>query len=87
MAVGALVLGILSLVFAFFVVGFQWVGALIALVGIVLGAMGRRDPMRAGLATAGLVCSIIGLIFSLLLYIACVACVGGMAGLGLLNYL
>ena len=82
MGVASLVLGILSLVIGVFSSGvLGWLGAIMAVVGIVLGAMGRKNPEKKGLATAGMVCSIIGLILCLLLYIACAACVGGLTSL------
>ena len=82
MGVASLVLGILSLVIGVFSSGLLgWLGAIMAVVGIVLGAMGRKNPEKRGLATAGMVCSIIGLILCLLLYIACAACVCGLASL------
>ena len=52
-----------------------------AIIGIILGALGKKDPAASGVATAGLVLSIIGLILCLLLYIACIACIGGLAAL------
>ena len=82
MGVASLVLGIQSLMIGVFSSGLLgWLGAIMAVVGIVLGAMGRKNPEKKGLATAGMVCSIIGLILCLLLYIACAACVGGLASL------
>lgn len=73
MAVASLVLGIVSLVFAC-IPGLGWLGGLIGIVGIILGALGRKDPAKKGMATGGLVCSIIGTVLGLALYIACVAC-------------
>lgn len=80
MAVASLVLGIISLVFAC-IPGTGWLGGIIGVVGIILGALGRKDPAKKGMATGGLVCSIIGAVLGLILYIACVACVacGGLA--------
>ena len=75
MGVASLVLGIISLVFSFAGVGVQWIGAIIALPGIVLGAIARKKPETRGIGTAGLVCSIIGFILCIILYVACVACV------------
>ena len=80
MGVASLVLGIISILIGLFTSGlFGWVGAILAILGIILGAMGRKDPDKKGLATAGLVCSIIGLVICLITYIACAACVGGLA--------
>ena len=80
MGVASLVLGIISLLIAIFTVGvYGWVAGIIGIIGIILGALGRKNEKGRGLATAGLVCSIIGLVLCLILYIACAACVGGLA--------
>lgn len=76
MGIASLILGILSLLFALIFTGFQWIGAIVGLIGIILGALGRKNPEKKGIATAGLVCSIIGFILSILLFVACVACIG-----------
>lgn len=82
MGVTSLVLGIIAIVIGIFSAGLLgWFGAILAIVGIILGAVGKKDPNKSGIATAGLVCSIIGLVLCLLLYIACVACIGGLASL------
>lgn len=80
MGIASLVLGILALLIGIFSAGaYGWLGAIFGLIGIILGALGRKDSEKTGIATAGLVCSIIGLVLSLILYIACIACVGGLA--------
>lgn len=77
MAVASLVLGIIALVISVFSGGaLGWLGSIIGILGIILGALGRKNPEKKGMATAGLVCSIIALSLGLLLYIACVACIG-----------
>lgn len=83
MAIASLVLGIVSCVIAaFFALAFGWVGVLVGVVGIVLGVLARKNPQTAGgMATAGLVCSIIGTVLSLALYVACMACAGGTAAM------
>lgn len=80
MAVASLVLGIVSIVFSL-IPGLPWVGAIAGLVGIILGALGRKDAEKKGMATAGLVCSIIGTVLSIIFYIACVACVTGLGSI------
>lgn len=40
----------------------------LAIVGIVLSALGRRSVTRKGMATAGLVLSILTIVFSVCLY-------------------
>lgn len=82
MGVAALVLGIIAIVCGLFLAGFQWVGAIAGLIGIILGALGRKNPEKKGISTAGLVCSIIGFILCIILYVACVACISGLAGIG-----
>ena len=81
MGVASLVLGIIAILIGLVSAGvFGWLGAILGIIGIILGALGRKsDPEKAGLATAGMVCSIIGTILSLLFYIACVACIGGIS--------
>lgn len=74
MAIASLVLGILSLVIGLFLSAYGWAGAILGIVGIVLGALGRKDAAKKGMATAGLVCSIIGTVLGIIFYIACVAC-------------
>lgn len=82
MGVASLVLGIIAVVIGLFTGGsFGWLGAILAIIGIILGALGKKNPEKSGLATAGLVLSIIGLVLCLLLYIACIACVGGLAAM------
>lgn len=83
MGVASLVLGIIAILIGAFSAGLLgWLGAIVGILGIILGALGRKSAEAKGLATAGLVCSIIGTILSLLFYIACAACVGGLATLG-----
>lgn len=60
MAVASLVLGIIGIIIGIFGSGFQWVGAIVCIIGIILGALGRKDIEKKGLATAGLVCSMGG---------------------------
>jgi len=73
MAVAGLVLGILSLV------GGSIPGAnafpmwLFGIVGIVISTIARKRE-SSGMATAGLVLSIIGTVLSLITFIACAAC-------------
>ena len=78
MGVASLVLGIISLVMALLFSGFGWLAAILGLIGIVLASAARKKA-KDGVATAGLVLSIIGLILGLLMYVACAALVGGMA--------
>ena len=77
MGVASLVLGIISIVISVFGTGsFGWLGLILGIVGIVLGVEGKKVPEQAGMAKAGFICSIIGVVLSLLFYIACIGCVG-----------
>lgn len=76
MGIAALVLGIVSLVWACF--GGTYLSAIVGIIGIILGAIGKKNGAKC--AVAGLVLSIIGTVLSLILFIACVACVSA-AGL------
>lgn len=78
MAIASLVLGIVSLAFLLFL---PVVSPIVGLVGIILGAMARKNTEQHGMATAGLVCSIIGLVLSLVVIIACAGCAATSAGI------
>lgn len=78
MGVASLVLGIISLVWSLF--AGTWISALIGIIGIILGAVARKQA-PSGVATAGLVLSIIGTILSLVFWIACLACAGAASSL------
>lgn len=78
MATAGLVLGILSLVGAVF----SWIPILsyialpLSIVGIILSALGmKKCPEKKGQAIGGLVTSIIALVLSGILLIACTICV------------
>lgn len=82
MGVASLVLGILAVLIDIFSSGvLGWLGAIMAIIGVVMGALGMKKPESKGIATAGLVLSIVGLALCLIMYAACVACVGGSAAL------
>lgn len=78
MGVASLILGIVSTVIGVFFNYIGWLGAIVGIIGIILGAVARKSA-KSGVATGGLVLSIIGTVLSLILYIACAACVAGIA--------
>ena len=63
-AVIALVLGIVSLVGALIIPFIGWLIAIVCgIIGIIQAGKGRKIQTKKGMATAGLVCSIIGVCF------------------------
>lgn len=75
LAVAALVIGILSIIFAFTAV---WLGLILGIVGVVLGANARKKH-QTSMATAGFVCSLLGLIFSAVMLVCGLVCLGSLA--------
>lgn len=79
-AVASLVLGIISAVFMFFsgtiVLGF--VSIILAVIGLVLGVQARREMPQGttGMATAGMVLSIVVLALTVIIMVGCATCVG-----------
>lgn len=76
MPVASLVLGILSILFVF-TGPFSFIGVILGIIGIVMGVLARKSEPENTLSTGGLVTSIIGCALSLLLNIACIACITG----------
>ncbi|NLK28946.1 MAG: hypothetical protein GX306_11495 [Clostridiales bacterium] len=81
-ATASLVLGIISLVFIFFGT-YAFIGMVLAIIGLVLGIQAKKESPDDGKAKAGVILSIIGLSLCALSFIACIACVGALAGLSL----
>jgi hypothetical protein len=82
MGVASLILGIVATALGLFSAGSLGLfGIIIGIIGIILGALGRKDEQGRGLATAGLVVSIIGTILSVIFYIACATCIAGLASI------
>lgn len=80
MGVASLVLGILSVILAVVFSGFGWLAAILGLVGIILASVAKKKGPD-GMAIAGLVLSIIGMVLGLLMYVACAILVGGLASM------
>jgi len=83
MAVAGLILGILSLIGGSIPVANTFPMWLFGLIGIIISAIARKKAKAAGqpsgMATAGLVLSIIGFVFALITFIACLAFAGAAA--------
>ncbi|MCR5809385.1 MAG: hypothetical protein K6G56_07465 [Clostridiales bacterium] len=67
-------LGVLSLICALF--GYSSIlGLVLGIVGVALGAKARKEA-QTGIATAGFVCSLLGLIFCAIGLVCVIACAG-----------
>ncbi len=85
-ATASLVLGIISIVFWFFGMG-AIVGLITGVIGLILASSAKKAGFVGGLRTAGFVCSLIGVIGSALIFVACVACVGALGAAGAVDSL
>ncbi len=85
-AVASLVLGVVSIVTWFFGMG-ALIGLITGVIGLICASNAKKAGFVGGMRTAGFVCSLIGVIGSALVFVACVACVGvlGTAG-ALMDY-
>ena len=83
-AIASLVLGIIAVVFWFFG-ALSLISVVCGIIGIILSASAKKSGYTGGLATGGLVLSIIGLVGGAISFIACVACVGTLGAMGALN--
>ena len=77
MAVASLVLGIVAIVFSI-IPGLFFIGIIAGVIGIVLGVLAKKQLTAAnqptGMATGGMVTSIIGAALGLIIWLACMAC-------------
>ncbi len=80
-AIASLVCGIIAVAFWFFGVS-ALVSVILGIVGLILASNAKKAGFQGGMQTAGFVLSLIGLIGGALIFVACVACVGGLASIG-----
>ncbi|MBQ7460060.1 MAG: hypothetical protein IJS72_01690 [Oscillospiraceae bacterium] len=80
MGIVSLVLGIVGIAVSSFLasksIAFPIIGLVLCIVGIVLGAKAKKDPAQKGIATAGMIVSIIGAascFFTVIYVVACYA--------------
>lgn len=86
MAIAAMILGIVSLVFCWFA-ALWWLWLPAGVAGIILGALGKKNSSsKQGMATAGLVMSIIGLALGLICFVACIGCAACYGASDLVRY-
>ena len=73
MASASLVLGIISIVFGVFGFGLRLGGAVLAVIGIILGTK-NKEPEKASTAKAGKTCSVVGLLLCLIMFVVGLVC-------------
>lgn len=81
LAIASMVLGIIAIVLN---CCSAWYGLVLAIVGLVLGIVSNKNYGRKGMATAGIVCSIVALVLTVLwiiLFAGLGVFAGGAAGL------
>ena len=69
-AIASLVLGIVSIAMG------ALIGLITGIIGLICASSAKKAGFVGGMRTAGFVCSLIGVIGSALVFVACVACVG-----------
>jgi hypothetical protein len=83
MAVAGLILGILSLIGGSIPVANAFPMWLFGILGIILSNIARSKAKKAGqptgIATAGLVLSIIGTVYAFIFFLVCAVCAAGIA--------
>ncbi len=73
-AIASLVLGIVSVVCVFFGSG-AFLGIVLGIVGLILGINAKKEA-PSGMATAGIILSIVAIAACAITFIACIACLG-----------
>lgn len=74
--VASLVVGIIGVIFSF-IIWISIIGLILGIVGCVMSSISRKNIGPNGIATAGLVLSIIAIVFGSLLFSACMIACGG----------
>jgi len=84
-ALGGLVCGILSVVLGGFLgtlIVTPIIGLVLGIVGLVMSSNAKKQGFNGGLNTAGLVLSIIGVVYSAITFISCTICAGCLGAAG-----
>lgn len=83
LATASMVLGIVGLVFTFFINGL--IGLILGIIGLVLAGKAKQQGFEGSMRTAGFIMSLISVIAGVLMFILALACVAtiGVIGMGL----
>lgn len=83
-ATASLVLGIISLIAAWFGYG-AILAVVLSIIGIILGVGARKEltpEQGRSMATVGMICSIIALVLSTIVFVSCVVCASALSSVG-----
>lgn len=84
MGIASLVLGVISCILSLSTMGIGGgIGVILGIVGIILGAFGRKSEKNREIATGGVVCSCISTFISGIFFIACYTCGASFWGSGM----
>lgn len=79
LTIASLVLGIVGIVFDFI---YPMVGIIIGIIGIVLSVQANKKEGKSGMATAGMVCSIVAVAIGGLMYACAICALGTLLSIG-----
>ena len=85
-ATASLVLGIISIV-CWILTATSFIGLVTGIIGLICSSSAKKAGFKGGIQTAGVVCSLIGVIGGAIVFVACVACVGFMGIIGTIGEL
>lgn len=81
LATASMVLGIVGLVFTFFINGL--IGLILGIIGLVLAGKAKQQGFEGSMRTAGFVMSLISVIAGVLMFILALACVATIGAIGM----
>ncbi|WP_130868747.1 hypothetical protein [Intestinimonas massiliensis (ex Afouda et al. 2020)] len=81
LATASMVLGIVGLVFTFFINGL--IGLILGIIGLVLAGKAKQQGFEGSMRTAGFVMSLISVIAGVLMFVLALACVATIGAIGM----
>ena len=81
LATASMVLGIVGLVFTFFINGL--IGLILGIIGLVLAGKAKQQGFEGSMRTAGFIMSLISVIAGVLMFILALACVATLGAIGM----
>jgi 4-hydroxybenzoate polyprenyltransferase len=84
LAIASMVCGILSIV-CWFLGHYSWLALPFGIAGLILAFDAKKKGNDSVYRTAGFITSLVGMLFGVILFIACVGCVGCLGMLAVMN--